>query len=486
MHRIQPPIQAACPNQPSPQTPNNNPMKTPRIHPKPQHSLCLAFAILAGGLCTLKAAWTLDASGQWVDDHVLATASDLIITGDLSVWKGVDAGTAVTVDGSTSLSALQLYYCNTTGSLYKTAVFDLTDPTASFLWRQDLGAAGLSPKNKMKLDGSNILSLYDSTGNSVTILLDGDTGTITSDGNPVLTEASVLPSGFLSSSNLWPQVESKLKYSYSISLTSGTANGNYSTAMSGGIAGGYFSTAMSGGSTDSSADSATAMSAGTAGGYFSTAMSWGTANGGSSTAMSGGFTDFYAGYSTAMSDGIASYEFATAMSGGFSNNSYATAMSGGYTDAPYSTAMTGGYTDYVAAYSTAMSGGQTLGEYTLASGYLAKAQSYSSASFGRFNEDTGFGDIWVETDPVLSVGNGSDYLNASNALVVLKNGQTSLINKAWKSATGAAPTDPEAPLADYGTTASGGNALVVDGHTVLNGKVVISVPQGDISMGIYQ
>ena len=33
--------------------------------------------------------------------------------------------------------------------------------------------------------------------------------------------------------------------------------------------------------------------------------------------------------------------------------------------------------------------------------------------------------------------------------------------------------------------ASGGNALVVDGHAILNGKVVMAVPQGDISMGAY-
>jgi hypothetical protein len=33
---------------------------------------------------------------------------------------------------------------------------------------------------------------------------------------------------------------------------------------------------------------------------------------------------------------------------------------------------------------------------------------------------------------------------------------------------------------------SEGRALVVEGHTVLRGKVIIEVPQGDISMGIYE
>lgn len=36
------------------------------------------------------------------------------------------------------------------------------------------------------------------------------------------------------------------------------------------------------------------------------------------------------------------------------------------------------------------------------------------------------------------------------------------------------------------TTNSSGNALVVDGDTVLNGKVTVATPQGDISMGNYQ
>ncbi len=36
------------------------------------------------------------------------------------------------------------------------------------------------------------------------------------------------------------------------------------------------------------------------------------------------------------------------------------------------------------------------------------------------------------------------------------------------------------------TTNSSGDALVVNGDTVLNGKVTVATPQGDISMGNYQ
>lgn len=75
------------------------------------------------------------------------------------------------------------------------------------------------------------------------------------------------------------------------------------------------------------------------------------------------------------------------------------------------------------------------------------------------------------------IGNGEDGMGSSNALVTKWNGETTLKNKYWDSAN---PND-DSTTDPYGT----GEALVVDGHTVLNGKVIISEPQGDISMGIY-
>jgi hypothetical protein len=71
----------------------------------------------------------------------------------------------------------------------------------------------------------------------------------------------------------------------------------------------------------------------------------------------------------------------------------------------------------------------------------------------------------------------------SNAITTLKNGQTTLTNKAWlnRDSGTSATADPSSA-----TTDSGGEALVVEGHTRLKGKVIIEQPQGDISMGIYQ
>ena len=89
----------------------------------------------------------------------------------------------------------------------------------------------------------------------------------------------------------------------------------------------------------------------------------------------------------------------------------------------------------------------------------------------------------MESDPLFEVGNGSaprggqepPSTTRSNAITTLKNGQTTLTNKAWKADPNVAPTEDN----------SYGRALVVEGNTVLNGNVTIAVPQGDISMGIY-
>jgi hypothetical protein len=82
------------------------------------------------------------------------------------------------------------------------------------------------------------------------------------------------------------------------------------------------------------------------------------------------------------------------------------------------------------------------------------------------------------------VGNGIGDLDVqrSNALVIERSGRSTFTNKAWK-------TDPNVTPS---VTNSNAQALVVEGNSVMKGKttlegqVIISVPQGDISMGIYQ
>jgi Head domain of trimeric autotransporter adhesin len=140
--------------------------------------------------------------------------------------------------------------------------------------------------------------------------------------------------------------------------------------------------------------------------------------------------------------------------------------------------------------------------YATARGYKSVASGYNSNAIGFQTSAKARGEFVVGTNNVESVtfsglvinglnglfrvGNGITGAR-SDAMTVLMNGQTTLTNKEWKVATVANPGSAAASLGNpASTTDSDGNALVVDGHTVLNGKVTIAVPQGDISMGIYQ
>ena len=90
---------------------------------------------------------------------------------------------------------------------------------------------------------------------------------------------------------------------------------------------------------------------------------------------------------------------------------------------------------------------------------------------------TGSASAYAENNPALVFGNGSSSAR-SNAIVTLKNGETTLTNKSWN------PADPL--VAPTTANMSEGRALVVEGHAVLKGKVILEVAQGDISMGIYE
>jgi hypothetical protein len=137
-------------------------------------------------------------------------------------------------------------------------------------------------------------------------------------------------------------------------------------------------------------------------------------------------------------------------------------------------------------YSTAVGQGVTAsGSYSFANGLGTSAKSSNEVVFGRYNLEPaplgGTSNV-NDLDGLFRLGNGSSSTARSDAMTVLKSGQTTLTNKAWASNVAANPTQA---LADLPSSASGGEALVVEGHTRLKGKVVIEQPQGDISMGIY-
>jgi len=351
-----------------------------------------------------------------------------------------------------------------------TVMFDITRSDGTYLWRDSMSTTAT---NKMKLDANNVLSLFNSSGTAEKITLNGNNGQINltgigsgifsngtavfyvnSYGNPVfgnLVAASLTlndPSSLLHGSG---------ENGYdSIAMSQGEASGDYSTAMSGGDAYGEHSTAMSAGYAHG--EHSTAMSGGGAYGGRSAAMSHGIAFGESSAAMS--FGEAYGNYSTALSGGYTSGNSSTAMSYGFASGDSSTAMSSGSAVGHGSTAFSAG--SAAGYYSTAMSGGSASGSYSLAAGLYANASSYSSSAFGRYNTTWGSASEWVETDPLLLVGNGSGEVELnSNAITTLKNGQTTLTNKAWKTG----------PSFEASAENSNGEALVVEGHAVLKGDL---------------
>ncbi len=134
------------------------------------------------------------------------------------------------------------------------------------------------------------------------------------------------------------------------------------------------------------------------------------------------------------------------------------------------------------------------GDYSFTTGYQTKSAAAYSAVLGSNNLSASGTTLtpahsygWLGTEALFELGNGNPDITPtqySNAITTLKNGQTTLTNKFWSS------TSPEdVPSA---TGSSDGEALVVEGHTVLkgntklSGKVTMEEPQGDISMGIYE
>jgi len=76
--------------------------------------------------------------------------------------------------------------------------------------------------------------------------------------------------------------------------------------------------------------------------------------------------------------------------------------------------------------STSIGNGTTAtGWYSTALGTNTTAQAYDVTVLGQYNVIAGTIDNWVSTDPLLVVGNGT-YNTPSNALTVLKNGNTSI------------------------------------------------------------
>lgn len=236
---------------------------------------------------------------------------------------------------------------------------------------------------------------------------------------------------------------------------------------------------------------ALAMTGGTAFGVSSIAMSDGYASGVKSIAMTGGYSSGTS--STAISRGRALGAGSTAIADGWASGAYSVSLGGGNAQGDYSFAI-GGNAEGMG--SLAM-GGHSLGDYSVTIGGSNYAYAHKSMVVGHGGIANGAPNDWYETDTVFAVGNSpfveTEYppiYGYSNAITTLKNGQTILTNKFWDTEfPTVVPSNPDE---------SSGNALIVEGHTILEGnsrlkgntvmegQVSITQAQGDISMGIYQ
>ena len=294
------------------------------------------------------------------------------ITGNLTVsgsdgngWglfkEGIDLGIT---DG------FSLNWSHPLGAPNSTAMFDIDGSTGVYLWRWKNITAAVST-NKMKLDANNVLTLYKSNGSTAGITLNPSTGNIAATSlSATSLSASSLWVGSLSVGNLSSFLENVLyaqqpENMSSIAMTNGTvSSAGYNNYYDYGDV------------------------------YGAVAMSEGWAGANSSVAITRGET-------------ISGAESSTAMSGGVTYGVLSTALSGGYAVGESSTAMSGG--EATSLYSTGISGAFAGGAFSFAAGYAASAQSFSSAAFGRYNNSWGSPSSWVETDPLLLVGNGTGW-----------------------------------------------------------------------------
>ena len=232
----------------------------------------------------------------------------------------------------------------------------------------------------------------------------------------------------------------------------------------------------------------------TAWGQYTSAMAgqstaWGNAtqaSGSGSTAW-GAYTSATGDESTVWGDGsLASGNYATAMgSATHASGQYATTMgigtlassAGSLAIGDFSVAS--GYTSVATGVSTEASGASSA-----TFGWFTHARSRAAFAVGQNNIGLGGGSTWDWHlgDSVFEIGIG-DSGAPFNAMTVLKNGQTTLANLFWDGQNPTAvPTAPEA---------SGGEALVVEGHSRIEGNLEVagvlrtSGAQGDLSMGDF-
>ncbi|MEP6793718.1 MAG: hypothetical protein ABJB16_05280 [Saprospiraceae bacterium] len=171
---------------------------------------------------------------------------------------------------------------------------------------------------------------------------------------------------------------------------------------------------------------------------------WDQSNIGDISFATGFNTKAYGDYSTAMgASSIASGYNSTALGGGPIASGYnstalgenSTASGSASTAMGFHTSATGAYSTAMGNYTTASGGNSTaIGDFTTASGnastamgYVTLSKPYASLVIGRYNDTTSISSTsWNPSDAVFIIGNGSADNIRSNAMTVIKNGNTGI------------------------------------------------------------
>ncbi len=260
--------------------------------------------------------------------------------------------------------------------------FSAAKPNSSWAWQNNDAATA---KPQMKLDGNNVLTIYDAGGNPA-IVLDPSHP---SAGTTVLTEG--VADG---------------RYLAAAALPLGTAAAG-SFAIGGGAAGSGGGYAF-GYNSNASDSNATAL------GSYARASSYG--------AMAVGYT--------ASASGAGSGAFGQAAHA--SGNSAAALGNTSSATGDYS--VTEGFQ------------AQASGEYANAAGAFATAAGYGQFVVGQYNAAQGNALSWIATDDLFQVGNGTDSAHPSNAFTVKKNGDATVSGNLTAASLTVTHVEPQGDL----------------------------------------
>ncbi len=448
--------------------------------------------------------------------NIATNSNNLTVLGFVDATNNIYFGTT-----ATNQSAVLLNYTDTN----HTVGFIATQPSSAYLWQDTLLTN--SVRNKMKLDGSNNLTLFTTNGSNG-IILNPNTGGITlvgtgtgagitlSDGTVISSAASLRSTGLYSSSS---SVTPLLSFDASGNLRSSpnslamgqgvTASGQYASAFGvsntasggGAMAWGYsntasgpYSTAFGNGASALGA-MATAFGNGTASDSFSMAFGEQTyASGRAAIAL--GFDSRASGYySTAFSGATVTGQHS--IGGGayaIASGNYALALGGWSPRALGENSVALGSAWAVGASSVALGGGWAGGTNSTCFGASTAARGTLSTCFGNWTTAWGFDSTafglgsYAAGDISTTFGNQV----SANSYASVAFGQFNAgIAPSGGGATNWVATDPVLEIGN-GVSGAGSNAVTIFKNGKLRTAGTIEsqagmrVPQtGDLSMGSY-